>query len=62
MPTVTPPIMLRMKHRKMVPLNNARTPCHRNRSSIQPPRNRPAARSRKKIEILYADNQTEGPR
>src|SRR5688572_32935530 len=46
-----PPAMLSAKHARMLPVDTARTACHCRRVSIQAPRNRPAARSRKKIEM-----------
>ena len=44
--------LLSEKQARMLPLNSASTGCQRSRVSIHAPTNRPAARSRKKIEML----------
>ena len=57
----TPPATLTMKHRKMQPLNSASTGCHCTRVSIHAPKKRPAARRRKKIEMLYVASAAAEP-
>jgi hypothetical protein len=57
----TPPVTLTTKQARMQPLNSASTACHGTRDSIQAPRKRPAARSRKKIEMLYAASERAVP-
>ena len=44
----TPPVTATTKQSRMQPLNRASTACHRNVFNSHAPRNRPAARSRKK--------------
>ncbi len=58
---VTPPATLTTKHRRMHALNSASTGCHCTRVSIHAPRKRPAARRRKKIEMLYVASAGDGP-
>src|SRR6185295_7786492 len=57
----TPPVTLRTKHSRMLPLDTASAVCQRRRVSIQAPRKRPAARSRKKTEMLYAASDAAAP-
>src|SRR5205809_5410858 len=57
----TPPVTATTKQSRMLPLHSASTACQRNVFKSHAPRNRPAARSKKKTETAYAASVTALP-
>ena len=60
-PHETPPAILIAKHARIIPLQIVRTALHGSLFNIQAPRNRPPARSKKKMEMLYTAIHFAGP-
>ena len=59
--TPGPPKTAPRKHARMAALKRVSTAVHEYRPNIQPPTNRPPARRRKKIEMLYVANSPVRP-